>query len=658
MDYPTLIEEVLKHQRAYYVDDNPIISDAEFDLMWRELVAFEEANPERVLPHSPTQKVAPSREQDSAFGEYRHQSLMGSLANAMNASEAEKFIEECGGSSVEFCYEPKYDGASLSILYEYGKLSSAGTRGDGEVGEDVTANVKTIRNVPHVIPEFSNVPVFEVRGEVMIDTADFEAMNASSSRKFANPRNAAAGSLRQKDPSVTATRPLNFKAYGVGAVKGLDLEPTHAGRLRMLKVIGFKVGYGITTGAEVKEVFKRATDNREQLPFEIDGVVFKVNSIPLQEKLGWKTRTPSWAFAYKFPPKLVTSRILSIDIQVGRTGALTPVARIEPVQVGGVTVSNATLHNLDEIRRKDVRVGDLVTVCRRGDVIPAVEEVVLDARKEGTTPYEMPDSCPDCGSPAEKEEGVAVTYCTGGSVCPAQRLQSIANFASKACMDIDGLAENKIEALIESGLVKQPSDLYTLTLEKLEAVSAKGFGPKANENLLNSIEASRGKPLRNFLQSLGVRNAAEGTSKRLAKAFQSIEAIIDARYEDFLAVDDVGPITAMELHKFFSGPQRAEVLRLVDAIKPMPEEAPQVAQTLQGKTFVVTGTMSVSRKEIEKMIEDAGGKVSGSVSKKTDYVVAGEEAGSKLDKAKELSISVISESELREMISPQKRFKP
>lgn len=658
MEYQDLIDEILKHQVAYYVDDNPSIPDSEFDALWRQLVAYEEQNPHLILPRSPTQKVAPSRPLDSSFGEYRHRSLMGSLANAMNFTEASKIIEACGGDNVEYCYEPKYDGASLSILYEFGKLVSAGTRGNGEVGEDVTANVKTIKNVPHEIPEFSHVPVFEVRGEVMIDSADFEELNRVTNGKFANARNAAAGSLRQKDPAITAARPLNFKAYGVGAVEGMELDGKHSSRLRMLKALGFNISFGLTTGAEIRHVFNRALDGRESLPYEIDGVVFKVNSIAKQEELGWKTRTPAWAFAYKFPPQIVMSRILAIDIQVGRTGALTPVARIEPVKVAGVTVSNATLHNIDEIRRKDVRVGDLVTICRRGDVIPAVEEVVIDGRKDDSVPYVMPDACPECGSVTEKEEGVAVTYCTGGHICPAQRLQSIVNFASKDCMDIDGLAENKIQALIECGLVVQPSDLYVLTIEKLQSVTAKGFGPKANENLIASIQASKERPLRNFLQGLGIRNAGNGTSKRLAKAFGSIERIMNATYDEFMAVEDIGPITAMQLRSFFSGVQLEEVKRLVDAVRPREEPISQAAQTLQGKTFVVTGTMSVPRKEIEKMIEEVGGKVSGSVSKKTDYVVAGEEAGSKLDKAKELSISVISESDLREMINPTRKMKP
>lgn len=653
-----LISRVQYHQHRYYVLDDPEISDAEFDQLFRSLQELEQNHPHLVQPDSPTQKVGGAAQE--SFAPVKHLFLMGSIDNAMDASEAKSFDsrvqERSGQSVVSYSVEPKYDGLSLSLVYAFGELSTAATRGDGSTGENVTANARVIPSIPTSIPALASVSRFEVRGEVMMLKSDFAALNkaqeAAGEKLFVNPRNAAAGALRQKDPAMTAKRPLHFYAY---SALGEGEKSDQLEQLKWLKSNGFSVSDLACTvqGAQgIEDAFQRYSALRPSLDYEIDGVVFKVSSKELREKLGYNSRVPRWAIAYKFPPEEARTRVLGIDVQVGRTGKLTPVARLAPVFVGGVTVANVTLHNADEVARKDVRIGDTVVVSRRGDVIPAIERVVLEMRTDEVEVFQMPQTCPECGSPAHKDIDAADTRCTGGSICPAQQVSALVHFGSRLALDIEGLAEARVAALIESGLVSRPSDLYSLTVEAVAALGKAGFGQKSAENLIEELEKSKNPTLTRFIYALGIPGCGEGTAKRTARHFKSWEAFFLADESALLEVPDVGPFTTAAIRSFLDNPAtRNEAAKLAQILNPQPEKVVESQDTqLAGKTFVVTGTLSVPRDQIKAMIEAAGGKVSGSVSKKTNYLVAGEEAGSKLENAQKLGVTVLDESQLRAML--------
>lgn len=653
-----LREKVTHHQWLYYELDAPEIADAEFDKMFRELEALEAQYPEFFDPQSPTQRVGGGVSR--TFSPVKHSSLMGSIDNAMSAEEATDFnrkVEEAtGASDIEYAVEPKYDGLSLSLSYAYGRLKVAATRGDGETGEDVTDNVRTMASVPQSLPALEDRALFEVRGEVLMLKSDFAALNAAQlaagDKPFVNPRNAAAGSLRQKNAAITAKRPLKFFAYSI-ASPALQLE--QAAQLSFLQGLGFSVSEQtrVVKGAQgILDAFDEMAALRAQLPYEIDGVVFKVNALDLREKLGYSNRVPRWAVAYKFPPEEARTVLLSIDIQVGRTGAMTPVARLQPVFVGGVTVSNATLHNADEIARKDIRIGDSVIVVRRGDVIPAIDRVIYEARPAGATSYAMPQSCPECGSPALKLADEAVTRCSGGAVCPAQQLNALVHFGSRLALNIEGLAEARLAALIEAGLIRSASDLYQLDAAALLAVGKAGFGTKSAENLIAELEKSKRPALNRFIYALGIPNCGESTAKALSAHFLNWEAVFGATTDELLQVADVGPTTAKAIRAFFDSPATGpEAQKLGEILTPQAALARASSSSpIAGKTFVITGTLSVSRDEMKAKIEAAGGKVAGSVSKKTDYLVAGSEAGSKLVKAQELGVAVLDEAMVQALL--------
>jgi len=653
-----LARSIQHHQHRYYVLDDPEISDAEFDQLFRELQALEQAHPHIILPDSPTQKVGGAVEE--TFAPVKHLFLMGSIDNAMNAEEAKSFdtrVRQLARQElVTYSVEPKYDGLSLSLVYNFGVLSTAATRGDGSTGENVTANARMIPSIPDRIPDLAKVSRFEVRGEVMMLKSDFAALNraqeAAGEKLFVNPRNAAAGALRQKDPAMTAKRPLHFFAY---SALGEGELADQLAQLDWLKAAGFTVSdlAGTVVGAQgIEEAFQRYSARRSTLDYDIDGVVFKVSSKELREKLGFSSRVPRWAIAYKFPPEEARTRVLGIDVQVGRTGKLTPVARLAPVFVGGVTVANVTLHNADEVARKDVRIGDTVVVSRRGDVIPAIERVVLELRAGDEKLFEMPQVCPECGSPAHKDVDAADTRCTGGSICPAQQVSALVHFGSRLALDIEGLAEARVAALLESGLVSRPSDLYSLTVEAVAALGKAGFGQKSAENLIEELEKSKNPTLTRFIYALGIPGCGEGTAKRTARHFKTWEAFFLADEQALLEVPDVGPFTTAAIRSFLDNPAtRAEAAELARILSPQPEQVvDSQGAPLAGKSFVVTGTLSVPRDQIKAMIEAAGGKVSGSVSKKTNYLVAGEEAGSKLENAQKLGVTILDESQLRAML--------
>lgn len=656
--------EIARHQKLYYEDDAPEISDAQFDELFHELQQIESQHPEFVTPDSPTRIVG--GKPTGRFPQVKHSKPMLSLDNSMDETAAGNFLVSVSKilnleiKDIELFTEPKYDGLSCSSIYKYGYLTLGATRGDGEMGEDITANLKTVSGVPHYIPSLCDVECFEVRGEVLMNKLGFDALNEKQkkigAKLFANPRNAAAGSLRNLDPEITRSRPLEFYAYGIGTSSNETSCPSpscQSDALKYLKSIGFNVANEITVlrGSDVQEHFNYMSNIRSSLPFEIDGVVFKVNNFVHQEILGWRSRTPSWATAYKFPPEEATTELISIDIQVGRTGALTPVARVSPVKVGGVIVSNATLHNGFEITRKDIRVGDTVVIVRRGDVIPALDRVLLDKRPLGSKPYEMPSTCPSCGSVASTSAGQAVISCTGGLSCPAQKLGVISHFSSRLAMDIDGLADGRIDALLSSGLIDVPSDLYSLKVSDIQNIE--GFAKKSAESLVSAIQGSRAPTLRKFIYALGMPDTGEGTSKRLASSFGSFEHIFNATISELESVKDIGPTTAASIHKYLHQTKSGdEALKLASIVSPQSDEFINSGElVLKGQTFVVTGTMSLSREQIEALIEQNGGVISGSVSKKTSYLVLGDKAGNKEDKARSLNIKIISENELMTMIS-------
>ncbi len=659
-----------EHDYRYYVEDEPTISDAEYDALFRELVDLEARHPELVAPDSPTQRVggAPRAE----FATVRHRVPMLSIrtqteygpaaALAFDARVRRELKLGPEAQPVEYMAELKFDGLAISLRYERGRLAVAATRGDGEVGEDVTANIRTIRAIPRQLRGDDPPEVLEVRGEVYMSRRDFDALNerqrAAGAKTYINPRNTAAGAVRQLDPATTAQRPLRFFAYGVGETVGFALPPTQSALLDTMEAYGVPVNKDrrIARGAaELVSFYESVAARRHELPFEIDGVVYKVNALALQRELGFVTREPRWAIAHKFPAEEMPTEVQDIGVQVGRTGALTPVARLAPVFVGGVTVTNATLHNEDEVRRKDVRIGDTVIVRRAGDVIPEIVRVLVEKRPPAARTFVMPQKCPECGSAVVRLPDEAVARCTGGLVCPAQRKQALLHFASRRALDIEGLGEKLVDQLVDAGLVRTPADIYRLALPTLAGLER--MGERSAANVLAAIDRSRSTTLERFVFALGIRHVGEATAKDLAAHFGGLDALLAADERALTEVRDVGPVLAESIARFFAEPHNRQVIMaLRKAGVHWDEHAPRRAATgpLAGLTFVVTGTLpTLSRDEAKAMIEAAGGKAAGSVSSRTDYIVAGADAGSKLSKAQDLGIPVLDEDGLRALCSSQ-----
>lgn len=681
--------EIEQHNVRYYVYDDPSISDAEYDGLMRELQALEAEHPELVTPESPTQRVGAAPV--SAFGSVRHVVPMLSLGNAFDEEDVLAFdrrvtdtLRGAGllgpAQEADYFCELKLDGLAISLRYENGRLVQAATRGDGQTGEDVTSNIRTIKAIPLQL-KGSFPQVLEVRGEVLMNRADFEKLNQAQAKRdekvFVNPRNAAAGSLRQLDPRITAKRPLRFFAYGWGEVQGLAgtqgglfaeasagaaqasqlPEKSHGAMLDWLASLGLPVNVKHNhraSGAEgLMAFYAKVGQFRAELPYDIDGVVYKVDSLPAQKVLGFVARAPRFALAHKFAAEEATTTLLDIEVQVGRTGAITPVARLKPVFVGGVTVTNATLHNEDEIRRKDVRIGDTVIVRRAGDVIPEVLAPVLDKRPDDAREFVMPTACPVCGSAIERLEDETIARCTGGLFCGAQRKQTLWHAASRKALDIEGLGEKLVDQLVDSGRVKTLADLYSL--RPLELVGLDRMGQKSADNLVAAIDKARAPALSRLLFALGIRHVGETTARDVARHFGSIEAIMDADEDALSSVPDVGPVVAASIRRFFAEQHNRDVIEQLKAqgVNPVAEAAPQ-GTTLAGKTFVLTGTLpNWTREEASMRIQAAGGKVSGSVSKKTAYLVAGEDSGSKLTKAQELGVAVLDEDGLKALLGEQ-----
>ncbi len=657
-----LRQQINYHNYRYYVLDDPEIPDSEYDRLMRELQELEAKYPELITPDSPTQRVG--AEPLEAFGEVRHKVPMLSLANAFSDEELREFdarVCKLLGTDkpIDYAAEPKLDGLAVSLRYEAGVLVQGATRGDGYRGEDVTANVRTIDSIPLRLLGNRWPKVLEVRGEVFMPKSGFEELNRRARKKgektFANPRNAAAGSLRQLDPRVTASRPLAFFAYGWGELSVKQLAPTHSESMYRLRDFGLPISpeLKVLEGVEACLEYHRVMlEKREQLDYDIDGVVFKVDRLDWQERLGYVSRAPRWAIAHKFPAEEALTVVRDVEWQVGRTGAVTPVARLEPVEVGGVTVKNATLHNMDEIEKKDIRIGDTVYVRRAGDVIPEIVRVLLDRRPPDAKKIRLPKKCPVCGSEVIKPEGEAIARCTGGLYCPAQRKESIKHFASRRAMDIEGLGDKLVEQLVDKGLVQDPADLYALTKEQL--VGLERMGEKSAQNLLDALERSKETTLARFLYALGIREVGEATAQTLARHFGSLQAIEKASEEELQQVPDIGPVVAAYIAGFFRQPHNQEVIRkLIEAGVHWPEEeaAPKPEELpLHGKTFVLTGALSRPREEVKERLQELGARVSGSVSKKTDYVVVGENPGSKYDRAKALGVTVLDEAGLEKLL--------
>src|SRR5262245_504827 len=650
-----LRQQIDHHNYRYHVLDDPEVSDAEYDRLMRELKALEEQYPDLVTPESPTQRVGATPV--SELQEVVHSRPMLSLDNAFADKDVIAFdrrvrerLEDV--DQVEYSAEPKLDGLAISFRYESGRLVQAATRGDGLRGEDVTHNVRTIKAVPTVL-RGAAPKLLEVRGEVFMLIAGFKAMNQRAlergERTFVNPRNAAAGSIRQLDPRVAADKPFDVFFYNVGETDGWKLPARHSEALQQLREWGLKVSplLDIVQGAEgCLQYYRDIGEKRASLPYEIDGVVYKVNRFVQQRELGFVARAPRWAIAHKFPAHEENTVVRGVEFQVGRTGALTPVARMDPVFVGGVTVSNATLHNMDEVRRKDVRIGDTVVIRRAGDVIPEVVKVIFERRPKDAREVELPAKCPICASAVEREEGEAVARCTGGLYCPAQRKEALRHFASRHALDIDGLGTKLIDQLVEGGVVNNPADLYELTAERLAELDR--MGEKSAENLVKALEQSKQKAtLPRFLYALGIRDVGEATAAALANHFGSIKELQDATEEQIQEVPDVGPVVASHVYKFFQEKHNRDVLAALSRHIQLQAQARKAASgegPLAGKTFVLTGSLdSMSRDQASERIVELGGKVAGSVSKKTSYVVAGAEAGSKLAKAEELGVAVLDE---------------
>ncbi len=656
-----LREDIERHNYQYYALDQPLISDAEYDRLFRELQELETRHPELVTPDSPTRRIgsAPLSE----FAEIRHRVPMLSLNNAFDEDEVAAFDrrvrEGLDAGEIEYATEPKFDGLAISLAYEHGALAHGATRGDGYTGEDVTANLRTVKAIPLRIGGAHPPALLEVRGEVLMLKADFEQLNRAQrgkgEKEFVNPRNAAAGSLRQLDSRITATRRLTFFAYGLGAAAGVPAFEKHSELLDYLAERHFPVARErrIVKGVRgLLDYYRLIADKRQRLPYDIDGVVYKVNDLAAQQKLGFVSRAPRFAVAHKFPAEEAVSEIAAIDVQVGRTGALTPVARLKPVFVGGVTVTNATLHNEDEIRRKDIRIGDTVVVRRAGDVIPEVVRVIPEKRHRHAQPFMMPKKCPVCGSAVRRLEDEAVARCTAGLYCPAQRKQALLHFASRRAMNIEGLGEKLVEQLVDGQIVKTPADLYKLgiaALADLERMAEKSAG-----NLVAAIEKSKRTTLARFIFALGIRNVGERTASDLAHHFGDLEPLMRAGEQLLQQAPDVGPVVAQSIVQFFAEPHNREVVAQLLAAGIVFERMPRAERgsgKVSGRIFVLTGTLpNLARDEAKQLIEAKGGRVTGSVSKKTDYVVAGADPGSKYNKAVELGVNVIDEEGLLHLL--------
>ena len=658
--YAFLQVELARLEHAYYVLDNPIVPDSEYDHLYRELLDIEATHPEWITSESLSQRVGGTALK--AFDSVTHAVPMLSLNNAFEDLELIAFDRRCREglhiNQVDYAAELKFDGLAISLRYERGSLVRAATRGDGASGEDVTANIKTIRAIPLKLTG-ENIPaVLEVRGEVFMYLKDFQKMNeqaaAQSEKEFANPRNAAAGSLRQLDSKITAKRPLSFFAYGLGALEPQSWLPkTHEELLNAYVTLGLPVCAERRVLKSVEEIltfYNEVGAKRDSLPYDIDGVVYKVNSFSEQAKLGFVSRAPRFALAHKFPAQEALTTVLGIDVQVGRTGAITPVARLAPVEVGGVTVTNATLHNEDEVKRKDVRIGDTVSVRRAGDVIPEIVSVVKERRPSNTTEFVMPKNCPVCESHIERLADESVARCSGGLFCGAQRKQALIHFAHRRALDIEGLGEKIVDQLVDHNLVRTPADLYRLGFTAI--ANLERMGEKSADNLIQSINQSRNTSLARFIFALGIRHVGETTAKDLANHYQSIPALMDADIEDLLTVKDVGPVVADSISNFMKEAHNREVIeQLLASGMQLSVEEKVISAAVSGKTFVLTGTFpTMTRDEAKDLLEKAGAKVAGSVSKKTDYVVAGTDAGSKLTKAEELGVSVIDEAAMLDLL--------
>ena len=652
------------HEYLYHVMDAPEVPDAEYDRLMRELRALEEAHPELVTPDSPTQRGGASPL--TAFSQVRHEVPMLSLDNVFDEESFLAFNKRVqdrlkSTDALTYCCELKLDGLAVSILYENGVLVQAATRGDGTTGEDITSNVRTIRAIPLKL-RGDNIPArFEVRGEVFLPQAGFEKINDDARRTggkvFANPRNAAAGSLRQLDPRITAKRPLTFFCYGVGILEGGELPGSHMARLQQFKAWGLPVSDRVKlcdTPEEVLAYYHKVEEDRPTLGFDIDGVVIKVDSLELQEQLGFVARAPRWATAFKFPAQEQMTFVRDVEFQVGRTGAITPVARLEPVQVAGVLVSNATLHNADEIERLGLRIGDKVVIRRAGDVIPQVVNVVLSERPDDTRAVEFPSHCPVCGSDVERVEGEAVTRCTGGLICGAQRKEALKHFVSRRALDVDGMGDKIIDQLVEKEYVHTPAELFRLSAGKLTGLDR--MGPKSAQNVVNALEKSKETTFARFLYALGIREVGEATAAGLAAHYGSLEALTAASIDDLQKVPDVGIVVATHVFNFFAEESNLDVIHQLQAEgvrwpAPVVINADEIDSPFAGKTVVLTGSLSqMSRDDAKARLVELGAKVAGSVSKKTDLVIAGEAAGSKLVKAQELGIEVIDEAEMLRLL--------
>jgi DNA ligase (NAD+) len=661
-----------RYAKAYYDLDEPLIPDADYDKVFRALEALEKQHPHLARSDSPTQKVGGAAQ--STFAPVEHLAPMLSLSNAFEDEEVDDFAsrgsEALGLAPEQILYsaEPKFDGLAMSLLYVNGNLVRGATRGDGQTGEDVTENIRTIANVPQNITAACRekgiaVPDrLEVRGEVLMPRDSFEQLNErcrqSGEKTFANPRNAAAGSLRQLDSTVAASRGLAFYAYALGLVEGLDLGQSHHEALSRLRDLGFPVSdlAKVVKGQQgMLDYYKEIGSKRDGLPFDIDGVVYKVDDFKQQKKWGWVSRSPRWAVAHKFPAQEAMTPLRDITIQIGRTGAATPVARLDPVFVGGVMVENATLHNLNEIRRKDVRIGDMVIVRRAGDVIPEVVGPVLAQRPKDAREFQMPSNCPECDSALELPEGEAISRCSGGFSCSAQRKAGLEHFVARRAMDIDGLGEVQLANAMEAGFVQDPADLFEWGASMDNWCKLPRMGEKLATRIVDQIELSKSRPLARVIFSLGIRQVGETTAKSLAKTFGSLENLMVADLDQLMMINDVGPSVAKSIVDWSANPRnRALVDRLNNAgLSPEAPVAPAAGAALEGKTFVITGTLpGIGRDEVKAMIEEAGGKVSGSVSKKTNFLVAGEEAGSKLSKAQELGVVVLDLPGLQALLAP------
>ena len=660
--------ELNRHGHAYYVMDAPTIPDAEYDKLFCELQALEAAHPELIGEDSPTQRVgaAPLGQ----FDPVRHTVPMLSLGNGFADDDIVAFdrrvregLQDRGmpaEGEVEYATELKFDGLAINLRYEDGLLVQAATRGDGATGENVTANIRTVRDIPLRLHTAHPPKVLDIRGEVLMFKADFAKMNArqreADLKEFANPRNAAAGSLRQLDSRITAQRTLRFFAYGIGALEGAEMPVTHSALLDWYATLGVNVcsERAIALGATgLLDFFRSIGEKRPHLPYEIDGVVYKVNRLDQQTSLGFVSRAPRFALAHKFPAEEALTLLQGIEVQVGRTGAITPVARLAPVLVGGVTVTNATLHNEDEVRRKDIRIGDTVIVRRAGDVIPEVLSFVPEMRPANAAEFVMPTVCPICGSPIVRSEDEAIARCSGGWVkCAAQRKGGLLHFVSRRAMDIEGLGDQLVEQLVDKQVIATAADLYKLGLTALAALDR--MADKSAQNIVNALEKSKTTTLARFIYALGIRHVGESTAKELARHFGNLDALLQASEPQLLEVSDIGPVVAQSIQAYFADPLNAELVAQLRAagVNWPEQETESRPKPWLGKTFVLTGTLpNLTRDEAAQLIEAQGGKVAGSVSKKTSYVVAGEEAGSKLAKAEELGVPVLDEAGLRQLLS-------